>query len=92
MLTRRNLIASLVGLPVFAGVKVAASVEPAVQADDLVVIEYPGLLSTSSEHAIRAQIERILPPQARCVILHDGMKLRVERGIAKAEPAREMVR
>ena len=60
-------------------------VEPPVQPEDLVVIEYPGLLTPAAAAAVKQTTERALGRGRRVLVLDDGLRLRVERHVAYVE-------
>ena len=60
-------------------------VEPAVQAGDVVVIESPHMLPHDALWYISERLRHELPDGVRIVVLEDGMRFSVHRGIGRIE-------
>lgn len=72
-MNRRQAVAALMALPATSTITRAA-----LKPRDVIVIECPGPISMETAERLRAYLKEVWP-EHRCIVMGDGMKLRIAR-------------
>lgn len=73
-MNRREALAALVALPEVTRISVAKP-----QPDDVIVVEYDGMMSPETAERIKATLQRVWP-RRQVLVLSDGMKIKLIQG------------